>query len=552
MNKVIFRSSFLTAVLVLTASLILITGVLFQFFEGQIRTELESEANYIAHAVETGGLDYFSDFESSDRRVTLVAEDGSVIYDTEANAYALDNHSDREEIKEAAKTGKGMSIRYSDTLAEKTVYFAVRMADNRILRVSTNQYTVFAVLLNLITPFLLILLIALLLSYVLSSKVSKSIVKPINELDLENPEDNNSYEELTPLLRKISVQKKTINQQLNEAHKRQEEFNLITENMSEGFLMIDKNTNLLTHNTAALKLLGIENTDGGSVLALCRAKGFREVIAKVLGGEYVQNKMTQNERCYNLIANPVFESGDIIGAVIIIIDITESEKREILRREFTANVSHELKTPLTSISGFAELMKNGGTPDETVVDFSKSIYDEAQRLISLVSDIIKISELDEKNIPFEREEVDLFEMSEEIIKRLKKEAEKKNISFMLKGGPAKVFGVPKILDEMLYNLCENAVKYNKENGSVNIILNTEGDKVNVTVKDTGIGIPPDHQQRVFERFYRVDKSHSKEIGGTGLGLAIVKHGAICHNAEISLESAENKGTSVTISFDKMH
>lgn len=551
MNKKIFRSSFFATLIVLTATVAFIIGILFNLFERRIQAELESEANYLSQAIENEGMDFFDKFESGNNRVTLISESGNVLFDSQAVAQELDNHSEREEIKQAMETGSGMSVRYSKTLTEKTVYYATRLSDNSVLRVSTEQYTVITILLGLFHPLLIILIIAVVLTCILSARVSKAIIKPINELDLERPENNDAYEELAPLLEKIAAQKQTIDGQLRLARKRQEEFKLITENMSEGFLVIDKETNLLTCNRAALRLLGIETAPAGSVLSLCRIKNFREVIDRVLSGERAENTMTQNERVYSLIATPVFvEDESVIGAVVIIIDITESEKREALRREFTANVSHELKTPLTSISGFAELMKDGGVPAEAAADFSKAIYDEAQRLISLVNDIIKISELDEKSIASENETVDLYELSEEIIDRLRSEAAKRNITLNLIGSAARVSGVRKILDEMIYNLCDNAIKYNKENGVVDIILNNTENYITVTVRDTGIGIPPAHRGRVFERFYRVDKSHSKAVGGTGLGLAIVKHGAIYHNARLSLDSVEGKGTSVTISFKK--
>ncbi len=551
MNSKIFRSSFFTTFLVLIAAIVFIMGILFDVFEKQIQREAATEAEYLARAVESEGADFLSEFNGTDRRITLIDADGNVLFDNQTNADTLDNHAKREEIKQAMETGKGMSIRYSKTLTEKTLYYAVKLSDSSILRVSTNQYTVFTILLGLLQPIILILVIALILTAVLSSRVSKAIIKPINELDLEYPDKNETYEELTPLLRKISEQKRTISQQLAEAKKKQNEFNLITENMNEGFLIIDKDTNILTHNGAALKLLGIENPASDSALALCRTKEFREVVTNSLSSEKAQSIMKQNDRAYSLIASPVFENENVIGAVIIIIDITEIEKREEMRREFTANVSHELKTPLTSISGFAELMKNGGVPNETVTDFSKSIYDEAQRLISLVNDIIKISELDEKSISLESEKVDLYELSNEIIDRLKSEAAKKNVTLNnLVGINAEIVGIRKILDEMIYNLCDNAIKYNKENGTVDIIVSGTDKKISVIVRDTGIGIPPEHQSRVFERFYRVDKSHSKKVGGTGLGLAIVKHGAMYHNADISLESTEGKGTSIKITFDK--
>lgn len=556
MNKKIFRSSLLTVCLVLAATIALIMGLLFHFFEKQIQKELANEAGFLAHALENEGAGYFDSFDNKNNklagnnRITWIDENGTVLFDSRADVSELDNHADRDEIKTAMKEGKGMSTRYSKTLTEKTVNYAIRLSDGSILRVSTEQYTVVTILMGMLQPILFIMFVALILTLVLSARVSKAIIEPINKLDLEIPENNDTYEELTPLLRKIADQKETIGEQLADARKKQKEFNLITENMSEGFLVIDADANLLTYNSAALNLLEITPPADRNVLLFCRAKEFRGVISDVLSGIKAENTMVREERSYSLIANPVYEKESVIGAVVVILDITEREKRDMLRREFTANVSHELKTPLTSISGFAELMKAGDVLENDVTDFSKSIYDEAQRLITLVNDIIKISELDGQSIPYEKETVDLYELSKEVIGRLEKEADKKNITFHLIGGRAEIIGVHKILEEMLYNLCDNAIKYNKENGTVDVLVNQTGDGVNVIVRDTGIGIPISHQDRVFERFYRVDKSHSKKVGGTGLGLAIVKHGALYHHAKLSLESTVDVGTVVTIAFSK--
>lgn len=556
MNKKIFRSSLLTVCLVLAATIALIMGLLFHFFEKQIQKELANEAGFLAHALENEGAGYFDSFDNKNNRlagnnrITWIDENGTVLFDSRADVSELDNHANRDEIKTAMKEGKGMSTRYSKTLTEKTVNYAIRLSDGGILRVSTEQYTVVTILMGMLQPILFIMFVALILTLVLSARVSKAIIEPINKLDLEIPENNDTYEELTPLLRKIADQKETIGEQLADARKKQKEFNLITENMSEGFLVIDADANLLTYNSAALNLLEITPPADRNVLLFCRAKEFRGVISDVLSGIKAENTMVREERSYSLIANPVYEKESVIGAVVVILDITEREKRDMLRREFTANVSHELKTPLTSISGFAELMKAGDVLENDVTDFSKSIYDEAQRLITLVNDIIKISELDGQSIPYEKETVDLYELSKEVIGRLEKEADKKNITFHLIGGRAEIIGVHKILEEMLYNLCDNAIKYNKENGTVDVLVNQTGDGVNVIVRDTGIGIPISHQDRVFERFYRVDKSHSKKVGGTGLGLAIVKHGALYHHAKLSLESTVDVGTVVTIAFSK--
>jgi two-component system phosphate regulon sensor histidine kinase PhoR len=550
MHKKIFQSSCLTSFLVLVTTIALIMGALFHFFEEQIQKELENEAGYLSQAVEKTGIHFFDGFEKQANRVTLVDADGKVLFDSDAEVEKLDNHADREEINAAMKNGTGKSIRYSQTLMEKTVNYAVRLSDGSILRVSTTQYTVAAVLLGMLQPILVVLAIVLALTLALSLRVSKAIIEPINGLDLEFPENNTAYEELTPLLRKLAEQNEIIEEQLADAHKKQVEFHLITENMSEGFLVIDKDANVLTYNSSALELFGITPPANGNVLAFCRARDFRDTVSKALAGDKAENTMMREERCYSMIANPVFEKEEVIGAVIIILDITERENRETLRREFTANVSHELKTPLTSISGFAELMKEGDVSPDTVVDFSASIYEEAQRLITLVTDIIKISELDGKSMPFQSETVDLYELSEEIISRLNGQAEKRNITLNLIGGKTEITGVRKILDEMFYNLMDNAIKYNKENGTVDVIINKMESGVTVLVRDTGIGIPAAHQSRVFERFYRVDKSHSKQVGGTGLGLAIVKHGAIYHHAETKLESIEGKGTTVAVRFGK--
>ncbi len=548
MTKKIFRSSLLTALLVLAVSLFFIFGILYQYFEEQLINELKHKSEYISYAVELGGADALEKISNENERITLISSDGTVIADTEANVDEMENHLERDEVKQALKNGSGTSVRYSNTLTEKIIYYAIKLSDGNILRVSVKHYTVITILLGLVQPILVTLLITAVLCFVLSARVSKNIVKPINSLDLDEPDNNETYEELAPLLKKISCQKKVINEQLQTAKQKQEEFRLITENMSEGFLVIDSHRNVLTYNTAALKLLGISKAPAGDVLAINRSSPFRNTVERALSGEHSENEMTFGESVYSIIANPVFEGNKAIGAVIVIPDITERVQREQLRREFTANVSHELKTPLTSISGFAEMMMNG-VPDDIAADFSRSIYDEAQRLIVLVGDIIKLSELDENSARFERERVNLRELSENVARQLEFAAENKNVTVTVIGN-AQITGVRKILYEMIFNLCDNAIKYNKNGGSADVVLSSDTEKhiVTLTVRDTGIGIPGYAQGRVFERFYRVDKGRSKSAGGTGLGLAIVKHGAVCHNAEIRLKSEENKGTEISIIF----
>ncbi|MCM1132001.1 MAG: ATP-binding protein [Ruminococcus flavefaciens] len=550
MHKKIFRSFLIMAIIVIISSFVMTIGILFDYFQSQLEQELKNEAMYIASAIENEGAGYLDSVANDEKRITLISADGTVIADTSVEADRLENHLDREEIKKAIKNGCGTSVRYSETLTEKTIYYAQTLKDGSILRISAKQYTVIIVLLGLSQPIAVVVIITLILSFVLSSRVSKNIVNPINEIDLENPENNNTYEELSPLLSKISSQHKTIQKQLYDAKKQQEEFALITENMSEGLLVIDKNMQILICNTSAKKLLNSGENVNNNVFSVNRSKVFRQSVEKSLIGEHFENEMVSDDRHYNIISNPVYENSEIIGAFIVIIDITEKIQRENMRREFTSNVSHELKTPLTSISGFAEMMMNGGVDEITVKDFSKSIYDEAQRLISLVIDIIRISELDEKNNIFIKEDVDLYGLSEEIAERLKSQADKKSIEINVIGEEVQIYGVRKILDEIIYNLCDNAIKYNNDSGKVDIIIKNTDNEVILTVRDNGIGIPENSQNRIFERFYRVDKSRSKEKGGTGLGLSIVKHGALFHNAKITLESQINKGTSITIKFPK--
>ncbi len=551
MFKKIFRSSLLTAMIVLLASIFLIMGILHGIFENQLEDQLQKETAFVATAIENEGISYFDNLSKDGDRVTLIDKDGTVLADSQVDVSKLENHGDREEVKQAETEGRGQSVRYSSTMTEKTVYYAQKLDNGQILRISADQFTIVTILLGISQPIAIVVIAAIVLSLILSTNVAKHIVEPINDLDLDEPMENTVYDELSPLLRKIAHQNSTIEEQLKEARQKQEEFRIITDNMSEGFIVIDNQMKILTYNAAALKLFGAEQKTPENILALSRSKPFRDAIYKSLYGEHSQAEMTTDERVYSIISNPVYDTEqEVIGAVIVVIDITEISRREQLRREFTSNVSHELKTPLTSISGFAEIMKSGGTDEATVVDFSRSIYDEAQRLISLVSDIIKLSELDDGTIEYEPETVDLYTLSLEIASRLSPQAQEKKIHFTVNGEKAEITGVRKIIDEIIFNLCDNAVKYNRCGGDVKVSVKNSADTVTVTVSDTGIGIPTVQQDRVFERFYRVDKARSKSIGGTGLGLSIVKHGVMYHNAQISLESKENEGTTVVINFPK--
>lgn len=550
MNKKIFLSSCLVAFTVLIISLAMSTGVLFNQFEKQVEQELKEESELIASVIEDAGVENIADYDFGSRRVTVIGKDGGVIFDSQADASKMENHADREEFKEAVLYGTGMSSRYSDTLTQKNIYYALKLSDGSVLRLSSPHSTIFAIISDLIGPICLIVLLALILSAILAIKLSESILKPINALDLDNPENNKTYDELAPLLTKINRQKLVIENQLHEAKQKQKEFKLITDNMREGLLVIDSNSDILTYNAAAEKLLDITDETSLAALKIYRSTQVIDAVDEALKGNNSECQITQHSRQYSLIANPVFRDGEIIGAVIVLLDITEKAQREQLRREFTANVSHELKTPLTSIYGFAELMKDGDMKKEDMEDFAKSIYDETKHLITLVGDIIKLSALDEKSRFYEKEKVDLYALACETAERLKVDAAKKHVTVNVDGEKAEYVGVRQILTDIIYNLCENAIKYNRENGSVYISVKENENNIVLKVKDTGIGIPQEHQERVFERFYRVDKSHSKEIGGTGLGLSIVKHGVMYHGGEISMESEPGKGTEITVTFKK--
>ena len=546
MAKRIFQAICLVAALVLVLSTVVLTAVLYDQFAGQIRRELQVEAAYIAHGLELEGISYLDTLGDKTRRITLIDAGGAVCYDNAADAASMENHLDREEVQQALQTGSGTGSRVSRTLSQETFYYAKRLADGTVLRLAATQRSVWFLLLGVLQPVAVVILLVLILGGILAYRVAGRIVAPINALDLEHPEQNQVYEEVSPLLSSIARLHRTIDRQLAEARQKQEEFRLITEHMSEGLLVIDSQACLLSCNGAALRLLGAQTQpESGSVLVLNRSEAFRTAVREALEGRHSEKELETGGHTLQLMANPVCQEGRITGAVLLVVDITERAQREALRREFSANVSHELKTPLTSISGFAELLKSGVVAPGDVADLSGSIYEEAQRLIRLVEDIIRLSALDEGKISGELTNVDLYALALEQAARLKPQAEQCGVTMAVEGEPAVVMGNRPILSEILYNLCDNAIKYNRPGGSVTVTV-AGGRTAAVTVRDTGIGIPAASQSRVFERFYRVDKSHSKDVGGTGLGLSIVKHGVQFHNGRIRLDSTPGQGTTVTV------
>lgn len=553
MTKKIFKSIMFVCALVLAVGLAAVMGILYSNFDGQMRKELSKEAAYLAYGVEQQGLDYLKNIKDKSARITYIDQDGTVLFDNEADVSEMKNHSDRTEFQKAEKYGAGESSRYSDTLSEKTIYYALRLKDGTVLRVSGTQDSVLALVENLIFPLCGLLCLMLILSGIMASAISKRIVKPINELDLESPEENQIYEELSPLLSKIYRQNREIQNQLELAKQQQEEFALITENMQEGLIVIDKYTMILSANSSAWNLFHVDRVrQGESVYCLDREEEFRHAIEQVLSGEHTELVLKLNGSDIQLIANPVIRDKKTEGAVVLLVNVTEKLERESLRREFSANVSHELKTPLTSISGFAEIMQGGLVKNEDIPKFAGRIYKESQRLLQLVEDVIQISQLDEEKTSYVWEPVDVYQVCKNAFESLKEKAKSLNVHLYICGERMKMEAVRTLLEEAIYNVCDNAIKYNRNDGSVSVFLTQTAQEIQIVVKDTGVGIPKEDQNRVFERFYRVDKSHSKEIGGTGLGLSIVKHAVGALKGSVILRSEEGNGTEICMKFPKVY
>ena len=553
MTKKIFKSIMFVCALVLAVGLAAVMGILYRNFDGQMRKELSKEAAYLTYGVEQQGVDYLKNIKDKSARITYIDQDGTVLFDNEADVSEMKNHSDRTEFQKAEKYGAGESSRYSDTLSEKTIYYALRLKDGTVLRVSGTQDSVLALVENLIFPLCGLLCLMLILSGIMASAISKRIVKPINELDLESPEENRIYEELSPLLSKIHRQNREIQNQLELAKQQQEEFALITENMQEGLIVIDKYTMILSANSSAWNLFHMDRVrQGESVYCLDREEEFRHAIEQVLSGEHTELVLKLNGSDIQLIANPVIRDKKTEGAVVLLVNVTEKLERESLRREFSANVSHELKTPLTSISGFAEIMQGGLVKNEDIPKFAGRIYKESQRLLQLVEDVIQISQLDEEKTSYVWETVDVYQVCKNAFESLKEKAKRLNVHLYSCGERMKMEAVRTLLEEAIYNVCDNAIKYNRNDGSVSVFLTQTAQEIQIVVKDTGVGIPKEDQDRVFERFYRVDKSHSKEIGGTGLGLSIVKHAVGALKGSVILRSEEGNGTEICMKFPKVH
>ena len=548
MTKRIFHATLLVGVAVLIASLTLVMGALYSYFGRVQESQLRDELSLAVVGVEQNGTDYLKQLESDQYRITWLGADGAVLYDTQADAESMENHAQRQEVQQALATGEGESSRYSDTLLQKTVYYAKRLPDGTVLRLSAIRVTTGVLVLNMLQPILLVLAAALILSGVLASRLARRITEPLNRLDLEHPLENDTYEELAPLLRRMEHQRRQIDLQMDELRRRSEEFEQITGSMSEGLVLLDEAGVILSINPAARRLLdAAENCVGQDLLTVDRDVAMSDALRQAAEQGHSEFRGQRNGREYQFNVTRIQSEGRTAGTVLLVFDVTERAFAERNRREFTANVSHELKTPLQGIIGSAELLENGLVKQEDVPRFIGHIRSEAQRLVTLIGDIIRLSQLDEGE-PMPAEPVELLALAREAAESLQSAAADRNVTITVEGEPVELTGVRRLLYEIVFNLCDNAIKYNTDGGRVQVTVTKENETAAVTVRDTGIGIPHDQQDRVFERFYRVDKSHSKASGGTGLGLSIVKHAVQYHHGAIHLQSEVGKGTEIRVTF----
>lgn len=560
MTKRIFGGAFIVSLVAIISAVAMVLGVAYTKEQQLFKRQLEQQAMLLAATMENTSPD--DDVESLrklshdihgtfENRITYIGQDGTVLFDNEADPATMENHLGREEVVAAKQSGTGTAIRESYTMSEMTVYCARVIGYGCIVRVAGTMDTVAARIAGMWWEVLLVVIIAAMVSLGVAAIVARVVVKPINSIDLKNPDIGESYSEIAPLLHRISEQNHEIDQQIAELTRSRKEFSLITENMSEGFIIIDSRTEVLSYNTAALKILGSDFTGSSrSVLVLNRSEAFRSAVEEALAGKRSETDLTLSEKIYQVIATPAFTGSSVTGAVMIILDITEKEAREELRREFTSNVSHELKTPLTTIYGISDMLVGGIVKPEDIPGFAKNIRDEAGRMITLIQDILKLSQLDENTFSDQRERVDLYELAQSAAERLRPQADEKHVTISVTGERSEFTGIATVLEEMIYNLLDNAVKYNKQGGRADVDVRSSGDDIVVTVSDTGIGVPADSIDRIFERFYRADKSHSRKIGGTGLGLSIVKHGVSLHGGSITVKSSEGSGTTFTMALPK--
>ncbi len=549
MIRRIFRSISVVALAVFACTMVLIMDLLYNYFSEQQMQQLRQQADLVAQGVSHEGMTYFDSLDMDGSRVTWIDGDGNVLYDNEVDAGTMDNHLEREEIQQVLKAGEGESERYSTTLTERQMYVALMLDDGSIIRVSHTQYTILTLLVSLSQPIIIVVAIGLGLSLFLASRLSKRIVKPLNSMNLDHPDAKTVYPELTPLVNRLCYQQNQLTMQKKKLTRKQHELDAATGSMQEGLILLDEEGLVMSINPAAQRILGV--TDyciGKDFMLFNHSCEMQNLLRKARIGEPANDIFTIHHVRYQVNTSPICSEGALVGTVLLLIDIAEKEKNEQMRREFTANVSHELKTPLHTIAGYAEMLAGGMVAEGDVPKFSEQILSDAKRMTALVEDIIRLSHLDEGAEDMKREQVDLYELALQATNSLQSYASEAEVKLTLTGEPAPLTGIPQLLSLMVRNLCDNAIKYNRRGGSVNVNIENSADGVLLSVSDTGIGIPKDQQERVFERFYRVNKSRSRELGGTGLGLSIVKHAAILHNAKIDLSSVEDEGTCITVSF----
>lgn len=546
MTKKIFQSIMLVAGVVLIASIVLLMGCLYNYFSGIEKRQLEEALTLASRGVEKNGQDYLDGLDSSRYRLTWVSNNGAVRYDTQADSTNMDNHAGREEIREALESREGISSRYSTTLLERTLYYARRLEDGTVLRISTSHATAWVLALGILQPILIVLVVALILSGILASRVSKRVMEPLNRLDLEKSLENDAYEELSPLLTRINQQRRQIDQQIRELQRKNDEFTQITRSMAEGLVLLNQRGVILNINPAALKLFRADPSCAHKeFLTMERSRDINRVLAAALSDGHGEIRIERDGREYQIIVSRIESDGQVVGAVLLSFDISEQTFAERNRREFTANVSHELKTPLHAIMGSAELIENGLVKPEDMPRFVGHIHTEARRLVALIEDSIRLSQLDEAQ-GLSIEAVDLLAVANEAVETLRDAAAERNITVAVTGEAIIMQSVRRLVYEIIYNLCDNAIKYNADGGKVEISVRQGKQGISITVKDTGIGVSQEHQGRIFERFYRVDKSHSRESGGTGLGLSIVKHAVQYLHGKIELTSTPGTGTTIQI------
>ena len=552
MTKRIFRSIFAVSLMVLLAAVVFTMGAVHSYFNDVQFTQLRVETALASHAVTNEGASYLETLDNTmDCRITWIASDGTVLYDNRSETDAMVNHLEREEVKDALAQGYGESSRFSDTLMEQYIYAAKRLPDGTVLRLSLAQDSVLNLTLGMSGNIALVILVVILLSYALARRLSRNVVKPLNELDLDAPLSNTEYEEISPLLRRLDSQQNQLRAQSVELKQKQKEFNTVTRSLSEGLVLMNSSGTILSINPAAARLLEVtQNCLGADFAVANRNEAIAVLVEQALTGNKGEQTVSLAAGKYLAAASPVKSGGVISGVVLLLFDVTQKHQAEQLRREFTANVSHELKTPLHAISGYAELMKTGLVPQPDMVLFSDKIYTETQRMIHLVEDTLRLSRLDEGAADMQWATIDLFDTARAALQELSAPAELAGVTLRLEGKPVCIRAIPQLVNGIIFNLTDNAIKYNRPGGTVTLRVEETAENVTLTVADTGIGIPEEHQERIFERFYRVDKSHSKEVGGTGLGLSIVKHAALILGAEVHLSSTLGKGTTIAIVFSR--